>query len=257
MFQRDIESTAQLAKQKYTLLQKNPLGYWMLAMLAGIFIGIAIAFVYTVGSALDAVNSPYTRLMIGACFSVGLSLVVMAGAELFTGNNMVMAIGVVQRSVSLLQTLWLWLFCWLGNFFGSVLFSLLFHWSGLNQDAVASFIAKTCQTKMTLPLGMLFCRSVLCNFLVCLAVWCTIRMKSECGKLIMIFWCLFAFSTIGLEHSIANMSLFTLGMLNPSGYALSWSGYFYNILVCTFGNMVGGLVLTALPYLIISRPHSS
>ncbi|WP_434084709.1 formate/nitrite transporter family protein [Lacrimispora xylanisolvens] len=88
--------------------------------------------------------------------------------------------------------------------------------------------------------------------LVCLAIWCSFRCKSESGKLIMVFWCLFAFITSGYEHSIANMTLLTVGVLSPNGAAVSLSGYFYNILVVTLGNMAGGILFTAVPYYLIS-----
>jgi nitrite transporter len=89
--------------------------------------------------------------------------------------------------------------------------------------------------------------------LVCLAVWSSYRAKSESGKLIMIFWCLFVFVTAGFEHSIANMTLLTIALLKPFSAAVSIGGYFYNILVVILGNMVGGILLVALPYAAISR----
>ncbi|MBS4804768.1 MAG: formate/nitrite transporter family protein, partial [Clostridium sp.] len=99
----------------------------------------------------------------------------------------------------------------------------------------------------------LFFRGILCNMLVCLAVWCTFRCKEESSKLIMIFWCLFVFITAGFEHSVANMTLLTIGLLSPLGHAVSVSGYAYNILIVSLGNMVGGILFIAVPYFIISR----
>lgn len=88
--------------------------------------------------------------------------------------------------------------------------------------------------------------------MVCLAVWVSYRLKSESGKLILIFWCLFVFVTAGFEHSIANMSLLTIALLKPFGAAVSLAGYFYNILVVILGNMTGGILLVVLPYYFIS-----
>ena len=87
----------------------------------------------------------------------------------------------------------------------------------------------------------------------CLAVWCGYRCKSESGKLIMIFWCLFAFITCGFEHSVANMTLLTVGMISPFESAVSLTGYLYNISVVSLGNMVGGILFLAVPYFIIAK----
>lgn len=106
--------------------------------------------------------------------------------------------------------------------------------------------------KMALPPVHLFLRGVLCNVLVCLAVWCGFRCKSESGKLIMIWWCLFAFITCGFEHSVANMTLLTIALLNPAGAAVSAGGWLYNLMVVTAGNMAGGILFAAAPYAVIA-----
>ncbi|MBR6473065.1 MAG: formate/nitrite transporter family protein, partial [Firmicutes bacterium] len=100
----------------------------------------------------------------------------------------------------------------------------------------------------------LLARGILCNTLVCLAVWCGFRAKSDAGKLIMIFWCLLAFFATGFEHSIANMTLLTLSLINNGGNeAISFGGYCYNLIVVTLGNMIGGILFVALPYSAASR----
>ena len=106
---------------------------------------------------------------------------------------------------------------------------------------------------MSLPPLVLFLRGILCNVLVCLAVWCGFRCKSDSGKLIMTFWCLYAFFTCGFEHSVANMTVLTLGLLNPAGMAVSLSGYGYNLLWVTLGNIVGAVLFLAIPYGIASK----
>jgi nitrite transporter NirC len=92
--------------------------------------------------------------------------------------------------------------------------------------------------------------------LVCLAIWCSFRCKSESGKLIMIFWCLFAFITSGFEHSIANMTLLSIGLMAPFSASIGFVGYFYNILIVSLGNMVGGILFIALPYFLISKKEN-
>ena len=107
--------------------------------------------------------------------------------------------------------------------------------------------------KMSAAPVALIARGALCNMLVCLAVWCGFRCKNEAAKLMMVFWCLFAFITTGFEHSIANMTLFTEVLLNPAGQAVSLGGAVYNLVMVTIGNMIGGIVFVALPYCAASK----
>lgn len=251
MFNQEVDTVTDAAKAKVRLLQSNPLGFFVSSMLAGAYVGFGILLIFSIGGLLQ--GAVYTKLLMGISFGIALSLVVMAGSELFTGNNMVMALGVLQRGVTLRQTIRLWVICYAGNWIGSILLAVIFWASGFAKGETGVFIANAAAMKMSLPFVPLLLRGVLCNTLVCLAVWCAMRCKSESGKLIMIFWCLFAFITSGFEHSVANMTLLTIGLLSPMEAAISLSGYFYNILTVTLGNMIGGIVLVALPYYLISK----
>ena len=251
MFRDEVLAVSSAAQKKWTLLRKNPLGYLLASMLAGMYVGFGILLIFSVGGLLE--GAPYAKIIMGISFGIALSLVTMAGSELFTGNNMVMTLGILNKTVTMGQTLRLWLVCWLGNWIGSALVAILFWAAGYAEGSIGNLIANTAAAKMSLPLFPLLLRGVLCNALVCLGVWCAMRCKSESAKLIMIFWCLFAFITSGYEHSIANMSLLTVALLAPMGTTVSISGYAYNLLVVTLGNMLGGILLIALPYHIISR----
>lgn len=251
MFSEEVAAVAKTAENKVGLLRKNPLGYFIASMLAGAYVGFGILLIFTIGGLLD--GAPYTKIVMGASFGIALSLVVIAGSELFTGNNMVMCFGLWNKTVKISDVLKLWLVCWLGNLLGAVLLSVLFCAAGYANGSVGSFIANSAATKMSIPFLPLLLRGVLCNTLVCLAVWCGMKCKSESGKLIMIFWCLFAFITTGYEHSIANMTLLSVALLSPMDAAVSLGGYIYNILVVSAGNMIGGILLVALPYQIIAK----
>lgn len=250
MFQEEFSAAASAARGKADFLKRNPLGYFVASMLAGVFVGFGVLLAFTIGGLLEGAS--YTKILMGVSFGVALSLVVMAGAELFTGNNLVMAAGCWKRTVKLGEAALLWAVCWLGNLAGSVLLALLYWGTGLGGGAVGEFIASGAAAKMTAGTIELFLRGVLCNMLVCLAVWCGFRCKSESGKLIMIWWCLFAFITTGFEHSVANMTLLTVSLLSPCGQAVTFGGWVYNLLVVTLGNMAGGILFLALPYHLIS-----
>ncbi len=251
MFHDEYLAAAGASEAKLKLLTNNPLGYFLLSMLAGSYIGFGVLLTNTIGAQLQ--GAPYTKLVLGLSFGIALSLVIMAGAELFTGNNLVMAAGMLEKRVTLGQSVKLWIVCWLGNLCGSALLAAVYVLTGLGSGAVGEFMAAAALGKMTAGLVPLLARGALCNMLVCLAVWCGFRAKSDAGKLIMVFWCLFAFITTGFEHSIANMTLLTEALINPSGQAVTFGGYIYNILVVTAGNMIGGIVFVALPYFAGSR----
>lgn len=255
MFNDEVTAAANAAKGKYNLLRNNPFGYFLAAVLAGAFIGFGVLLAFTVGGQTS--ETPFCKLLMGCVFGVALSLVVMAGGELFTGNNMVMAMGAARKTVTLGQCWRVWGMSYLGNLVGAVLLSLLFVGCGLATGAAGSFMASSAGTKMALSPLNLVCRGALCNTLVCLAVWCGFRCKSESSKLIMIFWCLLAFITTGFEHSIANMTLLTISLLAPTAdAAVSLGGEVYNLFFVTLGNMIGGIAFVALPYIRISSKKS-
>ena len=251
MFKEDSLAVAKGAQAKLQLLNSNPLGYFVSSMLAGGYVGLAIMLIYTIGGLLN--GSPATKIVMGVSFGISLSLVIMAGSELFTGNTFVMSMGIFKKTVSLKDAMRVWLVCYLGNWAGSIVVASLFYFSGLNEGATGNFVASVSATKMGIPLIPLFLRAILCNILVCLATWSSYRLKSESGKLIMIFWCLYAFITSSYEHSVANMTLLTVGLYQPLQAAISLSGYFYNIFVVSLGNMVGGILFLSLPYYLISK----
>lgn len=252
MFSEEFNNVALAGKTKLNLLKESKGQYLVSAMLAGIYVGLGIMLIFTIGGLLTSAGSPATKIVMGATFGVALSLVVSAGAELFTGNNFVMTASSMKGEVSWGDTIKVWIAGFIGNLLGSILAGITFWAAGLATGPVGEFIANTSATKMSLPAGHLFFRGILCNILVCLAIWCTFRLKSDSGKLIMIFWCLFVFITSGFEHSIANMTLLTIGLLAPHTAAVSIGGYIYNIGIVTLGNMVGGILL-ALAYYYVSK----
>lgn len=251
MFFEEISAVMNSARVKTDFLKKNPIGYFLAAMLAGVFVGFGILLIFTIGGMLE--GQPYVKIVMGLSFGIALSLVIIAGAELFTGNNFVMAVGALGRTVRWTDALRIWLVCFLGNWLGAIILALIFHGTGLTKGATGDFIETASAIKMNMDLLPLFLRAILCNMLVCLAIWSGFRCKSESGKLIIVFWCLFAFITSGYEHSVANMTLLTVSILSPLTSDITIAGYFYNIIVASLGNMVGAILGLAVPYYIIAR----
>lgn len=222
-------------------------------MLAGIYVGFGVLLIFTIGGMLSTVNYPGTKIIMGISFGIALSLVLAAGSELFTGNNLIMTIGALENKVSWKNVMKIWLFSFIGNFIGAILLSIIFVYSGLSSGSVGEYIAKAAGGKMTAPFGQLFMRGILCNMLVCLAVWCFFKLKEETAKLVMVFWCLFAFITTGFEHSVANMTLFSTALMIPHGAEVSIQGLLNNMISVTLGNILGGSLGIGWTYWYISK----
>lgn len=252
MFRDEFGIVCNGAKGKLNLLKNNPAGYVISAIMAGFFIAFGGFVMLTVGGNLGTTGAG--KIMMAASFAAALSLVVMAGAELFTGNNFVMASAAFAGEVKWGDAVKLWVICYIGNLVGSLMAAVLFHFTGLASGAVGEVIAAVAAAKMGGAALNLFIKAIFCNMLVCLAVWCGSKMKTESGKLIMIFWCIFVFVLCGFEHSIANMTIMASGLLDPNGVAgLSVGGYVYNLAIVTIGNMIGGILLVAWPYYMIQK----
>lgn len=250
MFQDSLEKVTSAAKAKNNLLESNIFGYFVASLLAGIFIGFGVLISMTVGGLL--IESDFMKIMMGASFAVALSLVIMSGSELFTGNVFVLGVAGIQKKLSLKKIVKLLVFCYIGNWIGSVIIAYMHMGTGLINGQTANLINSLALTKTQTSFLPLLLRSILCNILVCIAVWSSIKMKSESGKLIMVFWCIFTFFTLGFEHSVANMTLLTLDLLQPIP-GINFMDYFYNLSVVTLGNIIGGLLFVSFPYVLIGR----
>jgi nitrite transporter NirC len=236
-----IERMASASEAKVDALRRSPFGYFVLSALAGVYVGFGIVLIFAIGAPLAAAQSPLTKAVMGASFGVALSLVIFAGSELFTGNNLILTVGVLTGRSRLAQLGLLWGWCFLGNLAGSLLLAWLVVQSGvLSGDPQRGFVLQTVGAKMTLPFWPLVARGILCNWLVCLAVWCAIRAQSETARLVLIFWCLFAFIGAGFEHSVANMTLLGVGLFLPHDAPITWAGFARNLSAVTLGNVIGG-----------------
>lgn len=253
LYSEEINKLSASAVKKESLFKKSKLKYIVSSALAGLYVGLAIVFIFTIGGMLNSVHSPATKIVMGASFGIALSLVLACGADLFTGNTLIMPIGVWEKKVGLKS---LWNICfssYIGNFIGSLLVSVLFVASGLAQGGTAEYILKGAAAKMSPSFIQLFIRGIFCNILVCLSVWAFYKLKDETAKLIMIFWCLYAFITSGFEHSVANMTLLTIALMIPHNATISLGAWAHNLTAVTLGNIVGGSIFVGLAYWYISK----
>ncbi len=235
----------------------------MLGALAGAFIGLGALFSVIVTS--DAqLSFGLARVLGGLVFSLGLVLVVLAGAELFTGNNL-LVMAWADRKISTVALLRNWTLVYLANAAGAGALALgvwAAHTCDLNAGGVGLSVVKLAAAKTALPFGQAFARGVLCNLLVCLAVWISLAGRSVSDKILAVVFPISAFVAAGFEHSVANLFFLPLGLflkadgVAPAGVALdslSVLGACANLLPVTLGNIVGGGVLVALVYRVIYR----
>ena len=249
MFKSEMQKISDASEKKIEYMKKSPLGYLILSALAGIYLGFGITLIFSVGGPIaDAGGGAYLKLIMGASFGIALSLVIFAGSELFTGNNMIFAVSRLANRVGVGSIVMLFVMCFIGNFIGSAFLGWMVVEGGSLTEASQALILKVAAGKMGLGAKEAFLRGILCNWLVCLAVWISLRTKSETAKLIMIFWCLFAFIGSGFEHSIANQSLLSMAMLLPHGAEVSIAGFIHNQIFVTLGNLVGGGAFVGLVY---------
>ena len=252
MYTDAINHFANVAATKAEALRRNPPGFFVGAMMAGAYVGFGIILIFIVGS---DVGLAYRKLIMGATFGIALTLVVFAGSELFTGHNMYMPIGWLRKRTGGSDLALVWLFAWFGNLAGAIGVAALFVLggaSGLVSDS-SSFLNQIASAKMNAPAIELLARGILCNWLVCLALWMSGRTENDVAKCVVIFWSLLAFIASGFEHSVANMTLFSISLLGEHPETVSLSGMVYNLSWVTVGNIIGGSVFMALGYWLYSR----
>ncbi|MGZ5066345.1 MAG: formate/nitrite transporter family protein [Usitatibacter sp.] len=232
----------------------------MLGMLAGAFIGLGALFnVIVLSDASIAFGA--RRVLGGVVFSLGLFLVLVAGAELFTGNNL-LAMAWADRKVTTLEVLRNWAIVCAANFAGALVLAVLVFLSGhtaLNDGAVGETYVRLAAAKTALPPLRAFFSGIMCNVLVCTAVWMALAGHSVTDKLVAIVLPIAAFVAAGFEHSIANMYVIPLGMMLQAhaGHPVEIAGLWRNLVPVIAGNIVGGSVLVALVYHVIYvRPRS-
>ena len=258
LYTESVETIVEAAVKRKEKMNENITRYMIAAALAGAYVGIGIILIFSLGAPLAAIKSPFQPLIMGASFGIALTLVMFAGSELFTGNNLFFTTSTLAGKTTIRDTLKNWIVVFIGNLLGAVILSLLVLGAGLFKDIPVEHLLFTATAKkMSLPVTELFFRGILCNWLVCLAIWMSMRAKEEVAKLILIWWCLFAFIASGFEHSVANMTLLSLATLLPHHpETISIAGWLHNMIPVTLGNIVGGGVFVGMAYWFISPVRS-
>ena len=241
----------------------------ILAVLAGAYIAFGAQ-----ASAMVSFNlttNPETfgigKMISAMVFPVGLMMVVLCGAELFTGNNL-MIVGVLDKKIKISGMLRNWIIVYIGNLIGSVLIAVLINYSGLLESGgglLGAVTVKTAVSKVSLDFGRAFVLGIMCNWLVCLAVWMATGAQTTVSKIFSIFFCIGLFVLSGFEHSVANMYFIPAGIIASGNDAfvqllgLDISGLtvgnflLKNLLPVTLGNIIGGCIFVGMAYWVSNR----
>lgn len=246
-------------------IHKVKLSAWKMLILgffAGMFIGFA-GIASTTASATIA-SASVARLVSACVFPAGMAMVLVAGSELFTGNNLII-ISVLQKKTTVAGMLKNWFFVFPGNFIGAGFVAVMVvysHVPDLYNGLLAQKVVAAAMSRINQSFSEAFMRGVLCNILVCIAVWAAFAAKRVSGKLLMSFWPVMLFVLCGFEHSIADIYFGIAGIAAAGEYGIAAAGLNFgsfllkNLLPVTLGNIVGGAGIVGIGYWLVYLRHT-
>ncbi len=251
-----LNEILKIATKKESFYNKSKLGYSFSSMMAGAYCSFGMILALTVSGQLSTneYTAGFAGIMFGISFSMALTLITFAGAELFTGNILSLSMSTMAKNTKFISTVKLLTICYIANFIGAAIIAVIIGGTGLlNNEIVGEYVALKSEMKINLSFMEAFTRGILCNALICIAVWCNSTIKSETAKMIIIFWCIYSFCASGYEHSIANMGLFVMAKISGFSDIINIKSALNNIIPVTLGNIVGGVIIVGFMYYIIAK----
>ena len=251
MEQQVVTSMEEAAIKKVSLLERSLAQYVVRSMIAGFLIGIGVVFSFTVGNLF--IDVPGTMLIAGMSFSVALVLIVWMGGELFTSNTMYLFTGAARGRISWMQLAQVWSLSWIGNLIGAlVLAALVIGAHSMGEVDSTHLLALIAAKKMGSGALAIFLKGILCNILVCLAVFMPLKTKNDVAKIILTMLPVVVFFAAGFEHSIANMGVFAFALYYVPSDIVTMGAALHNLLFATLGNIVGGALFVAGTYVYLN-----
>lgn len=239
-----LENLSNASLKKYDKFKRGFFKSLLNSMMAGFYIGIGMVLLIYINDHFDA---PYSKLLAALIFPLSLTVVVFTGADLFTGNVMLHSISAMNKKISKIEALKLISLSYFGNFLGAIVLAILVYFSVAPSDSLLTKTIDIATMKSSYEIINLIFKGILCNILVCLAILLVNITKDEVTKIILIFLTIAPFILLGHEHSVANMTVFSLAtMINNFSIALILK----NLIFVTIGNLIGGYLLALIYYLI-------
>lgn len=237
-----MNNPTEIANNYITAAQAKTTNPWYKILYLAVFAGAFIALAGALATVAGAYAGSNAILIKGAVFPLGLMLVVLCGAELFTGNCLLVA-PLLNKEIKLKGMLKNWGLAYIGNFIGAIIIALLVVYSNTYGGNIGVAAVATVVTKSELNFGVALLKGILCNMLVCLAVWMAFVTKSAAGKMLAVYMPVFAFVVCGFEHSIANM-FYIMSAVMVDGGAFNFGFAILNgLLAPTLGNIIGGALI--------------
>lgn len=245
MYYSDIEKISSMAVKKKNLVEKEPVKYLFRSIVAGFYIIVATILSYTIGALLYPKYPEISKIMVAFCFATAIMLIYFLQSELFTGNNLVMAMGAYEKKTTWLQAIKVWTFNYLGNFIGCFVLAFILVKGKSNDQILRDYFGPIIESKLAIPPMEMFLRGILCNFMVCITVIIGVKVKEEMARIVLMFLVIEAFIIGGFEHSIANMGIFSIGLFQQGSLPIDLVAK--SMFFVTLGNIVGGAVVLGLP----------
>lgn len=244
-----VEKAADSGLRKVSLLQTDPGRYLTRSVLAGMYLSIVLFVFWSLMHNLHDVS--FGKVAASAFFGVGLTIIVFTNAELFTSNNMYLAVSSAEGQTSWSQSVLLWVACYLGNLVGALIVAGMLYGAGALKDLPLDHALYVgAEHKVHQAALQIFIKGILANWVVCLAVRLALRCKDDIAKIAILILVVFIFLYLGFEHSIANMGTFSMSLLGNGSITLGDA--LYNLVFSTLGNIVGGVVFVGLPFAYIN-----
>lgn len=255
MEKQPMDQVIQNAINKRGYLHDSLVKYLIRAALSGIYIGFGIMLSFRLGEGFFDIQSPVASLMTSIFFGVALVLIIYGGSELFTGNTMTFTMSTMKKATTVRDTVENWIACYAGNLIGAIFFGVIILFSGiLSSPENSQLLMSVAAGKMHYSMTELFFRAILCNWVVCLAVWLPMHVKGDGAKIVVMMLLVFAFVASGFEHSVANMVTFSIALFVPHPETISFMGAVYNLIPVTIGNIIGGGLFVGGVYVFLSSP---
>jgi nitrite transporter NirC len=238
---------------KRTVMNQTPLRYVVSAMLSGALISVVLMVSLLLGQILHLAAAPLYYAASAAFFGTALCTIIFCRTELFTSNVMYMSVGALTGRLSVLEMLKSWLLVYGGNFLGALLFAAILAQTGALSNLPGNHLLyDVISHKVHATSSAIFFKGILCNWIICLAVWVPLRISNEMAKLAMIMLLVFVFFFSGYEHSIANMAFFSLSWFSGAGVP-NLADTLHNLIPATLGNIVGGGFFVGVVHVYLER----
>jgi nitrite transporter NirC len=254
MLNEGVNYLEQTAIKKKGIINKSMLEFYVRAIMATMYLGLALVVSLRLGDMFHQVDSPGTYFMAAAFFGMALVLIILGGAELFTGNTMYFTVSTLRKSTSMKDLLSNWTHTYVGNILGAVIFATIFYFSGVFKEIPEDhFLYLIAHKKVSGTFINLLVKGILCNWLVCLACFIPNMVKGDGTKIGLILLTVFMFFISGYEHSIANMVYFAVTIAQSGYEVITLSDAIKNLIPVTIGNIIGGSVFVGMLYTYLAR----